>query len=139
MRMIDSRTGIEVMDRAECLALLETQQVGRLAVVDDGRPMIFPVNYAIDGGEVVFRTAEGSKFDSAARRGPVAFEVDVTDDQSRSGWSVVVNGRAELITSEPELERVRSLPLDPWSAHEKSNWIRVRPDTITGRRVVPQG
>jgi uncharacterized protein len=136
MRLIDPRTGIEVLDRAECVRLLETQSVGRLAVVDEGSPVILPVNYVIDDDHVVFRTAEGTKLDAAARQGPVAFEIDQTDPVYHTGWSVVVRGSAEVATDDVLLARLRALPLRPWSTHEKSNWVRIRLVHVTGRRIV---
>ena len=69
------------------------QDVGRLVVVDNGRPLIFPVNYALDGEAPVFRTASGTKL-WASTHAPVAFEVDSIDREARSGWSVVVHGIA---------------------------------------------
>jgi nitroimidazol reductase NimA-like FMN-containing flavoprotein (pyridoxamine 5'-phosphate oxidase superfamily) len=136
MRLIDPRTGIEVMDRDECLRLLEAEVVGRLAVVEDGRPVILPVNYAMDGERIVFRTADGTKLDAVVRGGAAAFEIDHTDRIYQTGWSVLVSGRAEVITDDRELERARALPLRPWSSHEKSNWVAIHPQTITGRRIV---
>lgn len=136
MRLIDPRTGIEVLDRDECLQLLRSQFVGRLAVVEDGTPMILPVNYAMDADTIVFRTAEGTKFDAAVRGGPVAFEIDHTDPVYQIGWSVVVTGHARLITDEAGLERARALPLRPWSDHAKSNWVGIHAEGATGRRIV---
>jgi uncharacterized protein len=136
MRMIDPRTGIEALDREECTRLLERQTVGRLAVVDNGRPVILPINYVLADDHIVFRTAEGTKLDAVARRGPVAFEIDQTDPVYETGWSVLVRGEAEHVIDESVLERLRALPLRSWSSHEKSNWVRIRLDDVTGRRIV---
>jgi len=110
--------------------------VGRVAVIAGGRPVVLPVNYAMDGDDVVFRTAEGTKLDAAVRGAPVAFEIDHTDRLYRTGWSVLVSGRAEVVTEAADLERVRRLPLRPWSTHDTSNWIVIRAEEITGRRIV---
>jgi nitroimidazol reductase NimA-like FMN-containing flavoprotein (pyridoxamine 5'-phosphate oxidase superfamily) len=136
MRLVDARTGIEVLDRAECLKLLQADVVGRLAVVAGGSPAIFPVNYAMDDEAVVFRTAPGTKVDGAPRA-PACFEIDSFDRINRSGWSVVVNGRLEEVTSFDTklLERVQALPVDPWAVGEKDHWMRLVPHLITGRRV----
>jgi nitroimidazol reductase NimA-like FMN-containing flavoprotein (pyridoxamine 5'-phosphate oxidase superfamily) len=136
MQLIDPKTGIEVLDRAECIRLLGTQQVGRIAVVIGGRPIVLPVNYVLDGEDVVFRTADGTKFDAAVRGATVGFEIDHLDSVFQTGWSVLVGGRAELITDAATLAHVRALPLRPWSSHDKSNWVRVPVDEVTGRRVV---
>jgi nitroimidazol reductase NimA-like FMN-containing flavoprotein (pyridoxamine 5'-phosphate oxidase superfamily) len=136
MRLIDNRTGIEVLDRAECLQRLEADVVGRLALVVAGSPAIFPVNYAMDGEAVVIRTAPGTKLD-AAPRAPACFEIDSFDRTSRTGWSVVVNGRLEEVTSFDTnvLLRIRALPVDPWAKGDKDHWMRLVPHLITGRRV----
>ena len=135
MRLVDSRTGIEVLDRKTCLELLAGQQVGRVAVVVAGQPVILPGNYVMDGEVIVFRTAEGTKFDAAVRSAAVAFEVDQTDGRTQTGWSVLVTGRSELVVDAAERDRLAKLPLRPWSSHEKSNWVRVPLGEITGRRV----
>src|SRR3974390_2494822 len=60
MRTVDPRTGIEVLDYAECLRLLATKQVGRIGFAIWGGPEILPVNYVLDGDAVVFATGAGS-------------------------------------------------------------------------------
>ena len=136
MREVD-RWGAEVIYREECLRLLEEEQVGRVGVSDHGSPLVLPVNYVLDGDTVVFRTAPGTKLD-AAMRSPVAFEVDEIDHTTRSGWSVVIRGVAEEVTSfsGPGVrERLESLPLQPWAPGEKAHLVRITPRSITGRRV----
>jgi uncharacterized protein len=136
MTTIDRRTGLEVLDRDACLALLAGEDVGRLAMGTGGAPLVFPVNYALDGETVVFRTDPGTKLDRA-ERGRVAFEIDGLDRQARTGWSVVVTGRLEEVThyDAAAFERVRRLPVEPWAAGEKGHWLRLVPSQITGRRV----
>ncbi len=137
MLLIDDRTGLERLTRDECVELLRGAQVGRLAVVANARPLIFPVNYAMDGEVVVFRTAAGTKFDAAVREMAVAFEVDEFDRDARAGWSVLVSGRAEEVVSESHLARLKNLPLRPWATGEKDNWLVITATAITGRRIVP--
>lgn len=84
MRTIDARTGIERLDREECLALLAGEVVGRLAVVAGGGAEIFPVNYVLDGDTVVFRTDSGTKL-HAAGRAQASFEIDRIDREHRTG------------------------------------------------------
>lgn len=137
MTTVDAQSGLERISREECVALLNSQDVGRLVVVDGGRPLIFPVNYAMDGEAPVFRTASGTKL-WAASRSPVAFEVDEVDGQSRTGWSVVVHGVAQEVTAfdSGELqERVYGLPVHPWAQGDKPSLVRVAPRLITGRRI----
>ena len=137
MRTIDLRSGLERPSRQECVALMATQEIGRLVVVDNGRPLIFPVNYALDGEAPVFRTASGTKL-WASTRSLVAFEVDSVDKETKSGWSVVVHGIAQEITAFDRADlqaRVSGLPVEPWAPGDKPVLVRVEPRLITGRRV----
>ena len=135
MRTIDERTGLESLSHEECLALLGPGGIGRLAVVDGCSPVVFPVNYAMDGESVVFRVAEGTKL-RAVGRGNACFELDAFDPGRGSGWSVVVIGRLEEVTAfDPGHERIRALPLYPWAEGERPHWLRLVPGRITGRRV----
>ena len=139
MQLIDARTGLERLDREECLRLLASDEIGRLAIVDSGTPTIFPVNYVMDGEAPVFRTDPGTKLD----HGPHAracFEVDSFDRVAQTGWSVIVFGRLEEVTrfDATTHRRVRELPIEPWAGGDKQHWMRVIPDRITGRRVAPR-
>lgn len=138
MRTVDARTGIEWLDRDECLRLLAEDEVGRLAVVEGRMPVIFPVNYALDGDAVVIRTDPGTKL-GAAGRAPACFEVDRIDRRHRTGWSVLVTGRLEEVTpwDTDAFRRVTTLPVEPWADGEKAHWLRLVPGRITGRRIGP--
>jgi uncharacterized protein len=131
----DVRTGLEILPIAECYTLLATQSLGRLAVATNaGLPMIFPVGYLVDGRGIVFRSANGSKL-AAARSRPVAFEVDAADTATRSGWSVVVVGRAEEIRADVEIERLEALHVPRWTSGETPRWMRLHPGAVSGRRI----
>jgi nitroimidazol reductase NimA-like FMN-containing flavoprotein (pyridoxamine 5'-phosphate oxidase superfamily) len=127
---------METLARDECIKLLERHPacVGRIAL-SGPRPVIFPVNYAIDRGNVVFRTDAGTKFHAAVHKAFVAFEVDWVEPTWRMGWSVVVRGQARLVTEPDELERVRRLPLVPWVDGEKGNFVSIDSRLISGRRL----
>ncbi|MDP9210106.1 MAG: pyridoxamine 5'-phosphate oxidase family protein [Actinomycetota bacterium] len=128
-------TRMEELDKDECRRLLAERHLGRLAIPDFGGPVIFPVNYVFDQDLVVFRTDPGSKLDAATERESVAFEVDAIDEATRTGWSVVVRGTLAEITDTAHLERLRALPLYPWAPGEKTRYVRVRPLSVTGRRI----
>ena len=136
MTKIDERTGLEELAETECLLLLGRHTVGRLAVLDGGRPAVFPVSYRRDGNTIVFRSDEGTKLDAIGDDDAVAFEIDELDPRLRSGWSVAVTGRATEVTDTLELEQVRRLHLDPWAPGAKACYIRIVPDSIGGRRIV---
>jgi nitroimidazol reductase NimA-like FMN-containing flavoprotein (pyridoxamine 5'-phosphate oxidase superfamily) len=125
--------GVMNLEVNACWALLRSREVGRLAVSIDGRPDIFPVNYVVDHGTVVFRTAEGTKLAGAVQRG-VAFEADGYEPETGEAWSVVVKGRAEEISRVQDLLDTADLPLFPWQAAPKQRFVRIVPDEITGRR-----
>jgi uncharacterized protein len=127
------------LTRSECFELLSHEYLGRVAVVDDQGPVIFPVNFVLDRHMVVFRTDEGTKLDAAARGGRVAFEVDGADATSRTGWSVVVRGEAAEVTDPVELARLRKLRLSVWAPGAKNRYVRILPSKLTGRRISAPG
>jgi nitroimidazol reductase NimA-like FMN-containing flavoprotein (pyridoxamine 5'-phosphate oxidase superfamily) len=136
---IDPRTGLEVLDRHECIALLARNSLGRLAVVDDGgRPLVFPVNFALDGDAIVLRTDPGTKL-FRARKGWVAFECDGIDSVYHTGWSVVASGIAEEVCNAAEVAELARLPLALWAPGPKSTWVRIRPRNLSGRRIPAHG
>ncbi len=135
---VDPRTGLEVLDRKTCLELLAHCDLGRLAVVVRGRPLVFPVNFALHEGAIVMRVDEGTKL-HAARNGPVAFECDGTDRVYHTGWSVLASGDAEAVTGAAELARLERVPLGTWAPGPKPIWLRIAPKTLTGRRIPPHG
>jgi uncharacterized protein len=132
MPLDDSGSATELPANA-CWALLRSCEVGRLAVVVAERPEIFPVNYVVDHGSVVFRTATGTKLDRSVERA-VAFEADGYVPERGEAWSVVVKGRAREISGGYELLDTADLPLFPWHAAPKQRFVRIVPEEITGRR-----
>jgi len=134
---IDRRTRLEILERGECLALLEQRSLGRIAVVMGTQPLVFPVNFALDGDAIVLRTDFGSKL-YGARHGPVAFQCDGTDDPLyHTAWSVLVTGHALEVRDPADLDRLQRLPMILWSPGPKSIWLRIDLATITGRRIPP--
>jgi nitroimidazol reductase NimA-like FMN-containing flavoprotein (pyridoxamine 5'-phosphate oxidase superfamily) len=131
-------TRTEVLSVPDCWALLREQSVGRLAVDHDGRPDIFPVNYAVDHGTVVFRTGSGSLFASSAGAW-VAFEVDGYDVAAATAWSVVIRGTAQEVRELDDVVDLLAMPLLPWHPGPKPRLVRVEPDSVTGRRFVVDG
>lgn len=133
---LDEAQRLEVLDRAACIELLAHHRfVGRLAIVVDGRPIILPVNYIVDDDSVVFCTANGTKLNAVLGGTNVAFEVDDSVPLHHSGWSVLVQGHAEVITDPQEVARLRHGPLRPWAKGARANWVRITLDEISGRRI----
>ena len=100
------------------------------------QPLVLPVNYTVDDGTIILRTGVGAKLANAPLT-KVAFEVDEIDETSREGWSVLVQGVAQDITTgiDPSSERLRALAPRPWASGERKHYIRVIPREISGRRV----
>jgi nitroimidazol reductase NimA-like FMN-containing flavoprotein (pyridoxamine 5'-phosphate oxidase superfamily) len=129
------RHGLEKLGRDECLRLLAGRSVGRVGITVSALPVIFPVNFCLMDGDVVFRSSPGSKLTVAAQRAVVAFEVDEADAMYHAGWSVLVVGPAYEITDPAELAAARSLPLEPWAPGAKGHFIRIRSEIVSGRRL----
>lgn len=129
-------TDSEILTEDECLSLLARSNIGRLGVVLGGYPAIFPVNYALDGKLVTFRTGPGVKSE-AAQYGKVSFQVDQMVMVGRSAWSVLVLGTASIpdITDPDTLQRLQALGITPLESGDKPLWVQVVPHRITGRRV----
>jgi len=127
---------LEEIPEAECLALLAGHGVGRLAVTAAGQPLVFPVNYILDGRTVAIRSDPGTKLDWASV-GRVAFEIDNIDLVRQEGWSVLVQGVGQDITNGLDAwsRGVRSAPLAPWAAGEKAHWIAIVSPQFSGRRL----
>ncbi|MDN3937807.1 MULTISPECIES: pyridoxamine 5'-phosphate oxidase family protein [unclassified Arthrobacter] len=118
----------------QCWALLDSEVVGRVALIVDGHPEVFPVNFVLHRRSIVFRTAGGTKLWGAITAKPVAFEIDGYDAHEETAWSVMARGEAELVEDQAEKEAVDALLLEPWQPGEKSFYVRVPPKALTGRR-----
>jgi len=125
--------GLEVLSRAEALALLESREVGRLVYTRRALPAIRPVNYVVRGAAVLIWTGSSSSLGQAVRGAVVAFEVDAFDRVGRSGWSVVVTGTAQLVTDVARLARARLDGPVPWAPGVKEHLIRIPLTIVTGR------
>jgi uncharacterized protein len=133
MTAVDYPTGHELLGREECLRILSSHPVGRVAAVVNGWPIIFPVNlYVLDGDTVVFRSEEVSRLTDSSIAISMSLEVDGIDDAGQL-WSVVVNGAGRDIVP-AERARLRDLGLESSAAGQRTHWIQIRPETVTGRR-----
>jgi nitroimidazol reductase NimA-like FMN-containing flavoprotein (pyridoxamine 5'-phosphate oxidase superfamily) len=130
---------IRELTKAECFELLANEHLGRLAVVDDRGPVVFPVNFLLDRHTVVFRTEEGTKLHAASRGSRACFEVDGTDTAGCVGWSVMVRGEVTEITDRAELARLRELPMPACAPGPGNSYVRFLPAMLTGRRITAAG
>ncbi|MET4094369.1 pyridoxamine 5'-phosphate oxidase family protein [Arthrobacter sp. UYCu712] len=125
---------VEDLDHHECWRLLRGVSVGRLAVWVDDHPDIFPINYTVDHGTLVFRTGDGTKLQAATGDTPVAVEADGVDADTGIAWSVVIKGQAAPVRNQQEVLETVGLQLFPWQPGRKEHFVRITPDTVTGRR-----
>lgn len=136
---VTDRLGLIVLSDEECWSLIDGTPIGRVAFVHDGEPQVLPVNFVVDGHQIAFRSTKGSKFSAASMRRPVAFEVDGWDVHTRSGWSVLVEGTADLVLDAETEAELESKGLEPWAQHDHPmEWVRILPNDISGRRIPPK-
>lgn len=130
------RDGLEVLDRAECLRLLDGRSVGRIAATYGALPVVLPVEYAMDGESIVLETGRGTTLGLATAGAVVAFEVDNLHEHGHSGWTVMVTGVAEEVPDGPELDRLRSLLPDEQDVPDDRDerFVRISSEIVSGRR-----
>jgi nitroimidazol reductase NimA-like FMN-containing flavoprotein (pyridoxamine 5'-phosphate oxidase superfamily) len=104
---------VQVLSREECLAHLRHAGVGRVATTYRALPAIIPVRYTMADGEVLFRAAGDPMLTQGCDGNVIAFEIDDTASDGRTGWSVMVVGTAHLL----------------------DEWVALEIGTISGRAV----
>lgn len=123
-----------VLNVTDCWSYLRQGEIGRLAVIIDDAPEIFPINYAVQHSAIVFRSAEGSKVDALLHNPQVALEVDGFEPESNTAWSVILKRPAKPINNTEELIDTLSLDIFPWQPGAKNRFIRIDAEAVTGRR-----
>jgi uncharacterized protein len=127
------REGLEVLDRRECLRLLDRTGLGRIAVTSGALPVVLPVDYTMDGESIVIETGRGTTLDFGTTGSVVAFEVDNLHENGHCGWTVMVTGVAQEVSDGLEMERLRDLLGDEFDAVDE-RFIRISSELISGRR-----
>lgn len=126
---------LRVLSPDECLGLLERGGIGRVGLASAEGIIMLPVNFAVTGHAIVFRTAPDALL-AVHATGAVSFEADHTDEALREGWSVLVQGHAHKISDEREVTRLeRATSLEPWAGGARDVWVRITPTRISGRRI----
>lgn len=133
------RSGMEILDHEECMELLGTVPIGRVAMIDAGEIAVLPVNHVVREGQVYFRSAPGAKLDAGIMQHVATFQADHYDVRNGTGWSVLIKGRADLVTDADELEELRESGVRPWSNPTfRTNWVTMQASSVTGRRIRPE-
>ncbi|MHA6794282.1 pyridoxamine 5'-phosphate oxidase family protein [Pseudonocardia bannensis] len=123
------------LDRGTCLRLLAHGVVGRVVFTDAALPAAQPVNYVLDGEEILFRTAGGTKLAAVARRAVVAFQADAIDPGAHIGWSVLGIGEAYEVTDTDRLADLAARLPAPWAPGRTAHTIAIPLSKLTGRRL----
>jgi len=129
------RNGLEILDRAECLLLLTTVPVGRVAVTVGALPVILPVNFVVStAGQIVFATRPGQKLHGALDNAVIAFEADAFDPATRGGWSVMVQDQAQVLSAD-DAAPYRHLELERWAGGDATSYVVISTERMSGRRI----
>jgi nitroimidazol reductase NimA-like FMN-containing flavoprotein (pyridoxamine 5'-phosphate oxidase superfamily) len=126
------------LDQVEAMRLLATVAYGRVVFTLNALPAIRPVNHLVDDGIIIVRTRLTTAISAAVRSAReliVAYEADSFDNESKTGWSVVVTGRAHAVTDADQISRYEQL-LHPW-VNRADNVLAIEPDIVTGFRIDP--
>ena len=134
--MLTDGEGLEVLIAEQCLELLNTARLGRVAVTIRAVPTIFPVEYRLIEGQIVFRAGRGTNLFSAAANKVVAFEVDDVDRSLQQGWSVVAVGVAREVKDHDSMNRALEEAPNLWDPRSGSHVIAILPALLSGRRFV---
>ncbi len=122
----------DVLTEADCLALLRTRTFGRIAFTSGALPVIAPVEYVFDDGAVTFRTESALKLGAASHGDVLAFEIDSFDHARGEGWTVLVLGRATLLTADAAM--VPTLD-EPGAEAPHYHFVRLHCERVSGRRL----
>ncbi len=133
--MTFDRNGLEMLSEEDCLLLLGSASIGRLALSVRALPVVLPVNFALLPDGILICTGAEARLDQACDQAVVAFEVDGFDPITQTGWSVLVQGTASVLTAPAELHDATRVGLAPWGTPHGDSFVKVGLDLVTGRRL----
>ena len=131
--MCTTTVSVEILNRDQCIWLLESVPFGRIVFTVHAMSAIQPVNFVIDRDRVVICTSSDSKLAAASRNAILAFEADDIDPVTRSGWSVAVVGRGSVIDDPEQAQRYVALDLEAWTTPGSKRFIAIQIEQLTGR------
>jgi nitroimidazol reductase NimA-like FMN-containing flavoprotein (pyridoxamine 5'-phosphate oxidase superfamily) len=118
----------------ECQDRLQLTPFGRVALSSGALPVIFPIHFAMLGADPVFRTDPGTKLMAASDGQVLCLEIDEIDPLLHTGWSVLVTGRADVLTEPEDVTAATRLPLRPWIG-QGSRYVRIHAAMLSGREI----
>ncbi|MCA1981872.1 pyridoxamine 5'-phosphate oxidase family protein [Nocardioides nematodiphilus] len=119
------------MSEDECWRLLQSCDVGRLAWVSAGRPVVVPVNFRVVNRQIVIRISPYSLQGREIEDSRIAFEADQIDSHQRTGWSVLLRGHAAF-----DYRRDTGVGPEPWPEGHRPLHVLLSPSSVTGRRLL---
>ncbi len=125
---------IEPLNEHECFERLRLTPFGRVALSSGALPVIFPIHFALLDRDPVFRTDPGTKLMAASNGQVLCLEIDEIHPVFHTGWSVLVTGRADVLTSPRDVEAAKSLPLRPWTGTGDA-FVRIDAALVSGREI----
>jgi nitroimidazol reductase NimA-like FMN-containing flavoprotein (pyridoxamine 5'-phosphate oxidase superfamily) len=131
-------TAPDALSAIDCLSLLIGGGLGHVAISARALPVIVPVMFVIDQGEIVFRAKAGSPLDRATQGTVVAFEADRIHPGT-GGWSIFVTGVARHLgrDSKRDTDRVVSLSPDMVSGRRIEGMPMIEPINLTAPAIQP--
>ena len=131
------KDAFRALGRQECLRLLAEVPVGRVVYTRQALPAVLPINFSLDDdASVLLFTSAGSGLVQAIDGVVVAFEADEFDAETRSGWSVVVTGRATVVTDPAEHHRLSLTGPHSWMPLRDAVFVRIESEMATGRELM---
>ena len=110
----------------QCWELLASASVGRIALSIGALPAILPVQYYLDGRTLAVCLGH-RELPERSLNAVVAFAADAIDPQTRSGWSVQVQGRSAT-PRQPQIDTACGWPA-------AGQIVQIKPEIITGHRM----
>lgn len=129
-RPVEPAAVLRELSQAACRELLASRDVGRLAYVVEGYPVVVPVNYAYAGDRIWIRSGQGGKLEHAPLRA-VSLEIDELQSDTRTGWSVLARGLASWAGED---DRDDPGPV-PWITGPFPARLVVKVRHLSGRRI----
>jgi nitroimidazol reductase NimA-like FMN-containing flavoprotein (pyridoxamine 5'-phosphate oxidase superfamily) len=132
-----NRRFLRALSPTECFDLLEPGGIGRVGITAAEGVIILPVNFAVTGQAIIYRTAPDTLLALHANA-HISFEVDHCDQALHEGWSVLVHGHAHEVTDEHQVKQLENTTrLEPWAPGARDVYVRIAPTQISGRRIQP--
>jgi len=136
-RSAPNRSFLRALTPTECFDLLEPGGIGRVGIAAAEGVIILPVNYAVKGQAIIYRTAPDTLLALHVNT-QVSFEVDQCDESLHEGWSVLIQGQAHEVTDEHQVKQIEDTThLKPWAPGARDVYVRLAPTEISGRCIQP--